>query len=119
MTPFWLQGVILTLPFFPSITLYPVLIISAGSWGWCVDLSPSEFALLVARVFFIVELSTFCSSFLLFSSLCLYLYLVLIHPTLLSSLSISQLNHFIPHSDSTALTEKNKGVEDVNGQDNV
>ena len=40
----------MTLPFFFLLLLpYPVLIISTRSWGWCVDLSSSQFALLVAH----------------------------------------------------------------------
>lgn len=47
-----------------------------------------------------------------------FLCFLLLYPPL-SAHPISQLNLFIPHSDSsTALTEKNKGVEDVNRQDN-
>lgn len=57
---FWLWGMILTLPFFFLLLLpYPVLIISTRSWGWCVDLSSSQFALLVAHSVFFEDLLDF------------------------------------------------------------
>lgn len=195
--------------FFLLLLPYPVLIISTCSWGWCVDLSSSQFALLVAHsvlfedlldffffffpvswesVFLLCVLFSnifvcarvsfrvlkeewqvhylyigykqnnshrsavgFCTlpaqeslftvgvsvswvvgwerclfvlhlcSFLPFP-LCLhphfFLCFLLLYPPL-SAHPDSQLNLFIPHSDSsTALTEKNKGEEDVNRQDN-
>lgn len=48
MSLFWLQDVIHT-PFFSWFAPYPVFIIYTCSWGWCVDLSFSELALLVAH----------------------------------------------------------------------
>lgn len=54
MTLFWLRGVIRTLPFFFSCsTPYPILIITNRLLGRCVDLSLSEFALLVAHSVFV------------------------------------------------------------------